>query len=133
MSDPERQRIRDRKRRTLEQAMTEQEPERPGEPIPVADSKHLESLVNTHAVVLVDCYADWCGPCKMIEPTIEAIAADSEAVVAKLDVDRHTQIAQELGVRGVPTLLLYAGGEAVERFVGVQDRGTLEDAIAAHA
>ncbi len=69
----------------------------------------------------------------MMEPTIEALAAETDAAVAKVDVDAYQQIAQQLGARGVPTLVLYADGQPVERMVGVQDRGTLEGLIEQHA
>ena len=80
-------------------------------------------------MVLVDCYAEWCGPCRMMEPTIEAFAAESDAAVAKVDVDTHQQLAGQLGVRGVPTLVLYVDGIPTERLVGAQDRATLDELL----
>jgi thioredoxin 1 len=65
----------------------------------------------------------------MMEPTIAALASDADAAVAKVDVDANPEIAQQLGARSIPTLLVYAGGEAVDRFTGAQDRATLESAI----
>jgi len=67
--------------------------------------------------VLVDFYADWRGPCEAMEPTIEAIAAETEAVVAKVDIGTHRGPAASVNVRGVPTLVLHADGEPVERRV----------------
>ncbi|WP_254768604.1 thioredoxin family protein [Salinilacihabitans rarus] len=135
--DEERERIREQKKRELmnrleggdgsEAAATDAGA--PDEPIPIEGGDHLESVVETHGVVLVDCYADWCGPCQMLEPTVEALAAETDAAVAKVDVDAHQTLARQLGVQGVPTLVLYADGEPVERLVGVQDRGTLEGLI----
>jgi len=69
----------------------------------------------------------------MMEPTIEALAAESDAAIAKVDVDANQAVAQQLGARSIPTLVLFAGGEAVDRFVGAQDRATLESAINEHA
>lgn len=83
--------------------------------------------------MLVDCYADWCGPCRMLEPTIEALAAETGAAVAKVDVDAHQRLAQQLGARSVPTLVLYADGEPVERLLGAQDRATLDGLIDRHS
>lgn len=99
--------------------------EGPSEPIYVEGQSHLEELIATHDVLLVDFYADWCGPCKMLEPTVAEIAADTTAAVAKVDVDAHGNIAADYRVQGVPTLYLFANGESVERLVGVQDPGTL--------
>jgi len=143
----ERERIRERKRRELEARLGDGEAldgsagtetgeggaATPGEPIHVNGPDELQRTVDEHDVVLVDCYADWCGPCQMMEPTIEALAAETDAAIAKVDVDANQAVAQQLGARSIPTLVLYAGGEAVDRFVGAQDRATLESAIDEHA
>ncbi|WP_432508467.1 thioredoxin [Halorubrum ezzemoulense] len=143
----ERERIREQKRRELEARLgdgdaldegagTETGDGRaatPDEPIHVNGPDELQRTVDEHDVVLVDCYADWCGPCQMMEPTIEALAAESDAAIAKVDVDANQAVAQQLGARSIPTLVLFAGGEAVDRFVGAQDRATLESAINEHA
>ena len=132
MSDPEteRERIREQKRKELMEQRGEgnsgSDSTAPDEPVEIEGEDHLNSVVTDHDVVLVDCYADWCGPCQMMEPAIEGVAADSDAAVAKVDVDRHQQLAGQLGVQGVPTLVLYVDGEPAERLVGAQDRGTLD-------
>ncbi|OAQ54309.1 thiol reductase thioredoxin [Natrinema mahii] len=140
--DDERQRIRERKKQELRErlenggsldAAADKAGETPDEPIAITGQGHLDEVVEEYDVVLVDCYADWCGPCQMLEPTIEALAAETDAAVAKVDVDAHQRIAQQLGARGVPTLVLYADGQPVERMVGAQDRGTLEGLIEQHA
>jgi len=100
-------------------------PEATGAPIHVEGADHLEELLADHDVVLVDYYADWCGPCKMLEPTVEEIAAETDAAVLKVDIDEHQDIARDAGVRSVPTLEFYKGGEAAERVVGVQDKSDL--------
>lgn len=99
------------------------------EPVHVGGEDHLTELVDDHDVVLVDFYADWCGPCQMIEPTVESVAEETTAAVAKVDVDRHQSLARQYQVQGVPTLLLFANGEAVERLVGMQDGGTLFELV----
>ncbi|QCJ48202.1 MULTISPECIES: thioredoxin [Haloprofundus] len=104
-------------------------PESAEKPVHVEDQSHLESLVAENDVVVVDYYADWCGPCKMLEPTLEELAAETDAVVAKLDIDEHQQLAQSAGVRSVPTLEFYANGEAAERVVGVQEKSSLESMV----
>jgi thioredoxin 1 len=147
----EREQIRERKRRQLRERLEGGDardgaagsdadgagdagvPEAPTDPVDVSGPEALQTLVDEHDVVLVDCYADWCGPCQMMEPTVEALASETDAVVAKVDVDANQGLAQQLGARGVPTFVLYADGQPVDRFVGAQDRTTLEGAITSAA
>jgi len=107
--------------------------ERPEAPVHVEGADHLERVTDEHDVVLVDFYADWCGPCKMVEPVVEALHEDGTAVVAKVDIDQHQALAQAENVRGVPTMLLYVDGEPVERVVGAKDKNALESLIGQHA
>jgi thioredoxin 1 len=104
-------------------------PESPAEPVHVESEAHLDELVADHDVVLADFYADWCGPCKMLEPTLEEIAAETTAVVAKVDVDELQSLAGAYGVRGVPTVVLFAGGEQVEQMTGVREKHFYVDLI----
>lgn len=99
------------------------------EPVHVDGPEAFESAINTHDVVLVDFYADWCGPCKMLAPTLEEIAEETTATIVKVDVDANQQLAAEHGVRSIPTLKLYAGGELVEEMVGVQEKERLVELI----
>ena len=105
----------------------------PEDPVHVEGAAHLEELVSDHRVVLVDFYADWCGPCKMLAPTVETIAAETAATVAKVDIDAHQQVATDYGVQGVPTLSLFVDGEPTERMVGVQQESELRSLVEAHA
>lgn len=123
-SDDELDEIRDEKREKLTA-----ETETADEPVHVEGDDHLQQLVDDNDIVLADFYADWCGPCKMLEPTVEQLADETDAVVAKVDIDQHQAIAQDYRVQGVPTLYLFADGEAVEQMVGVQDKATLESKI----
>ncbi|NPV27752.1 MAG: thioredoxin [Firmicutes bacterium] len=77
--------------------------------------------------VLVDFWAAWCGPCKMIAPVIDEIANDyaGRLVVGKLNVDENRQTAQEYGIMGIPTLLLFKGGQPVERIIGYKSKSEL--------
>ncbi|ADB63040.1 thioredoxin (plasmid) [Haloterrigena turkmenica DSM 5511] len=99
------------------------------EPIYIDGRSHLEDVTTTHDVVLVDFYADWCGPCQMLNPVLERLAGTTEAVIAKVDVDEHQQLAGSFGVRGVPTLVLFAGGEQVEQQSGALPEDRLRSLI----
>lgn len=101
----------------------------PTDPIHIEGRSQLMDTTETHGVVLVDFYADWCGPCKMIEPVVEEIAAETDAAVAKVDIDANQRLATEFSVRGVPTLILFADGEPVEQLVGMQNKAALIDVI----
>ncbi len=101
----------------------------PTDPVHVDGESALEEAVDDYDVVLVDFYADWCGPCKMIEPAVETIAAGTSAAVAKVDVDANQGLAAAYGVRGVPTLVLFADGEQVEEVVGVQSEAELRSLV----
>jgi thioredoxin 1 len=101
----------------------------PTEPIHVDGQAELDELVAEYEVVLADFYADWCGPCQMLEPVVETLAAETDAAVAKVDVDANQQLAAAYGVRGVPTLVLFAGGEKVEEVVGVQPEEQLRSLV----
>ncbi|PAU82987.1 thioredoxin [Halorubrum salipaludis] len=103
----------------------------PAEPIQLTDPDAFDDYV-AEGVVLVDFYADWCGPCQMMEPAVEAVASDTDATVLKIDVDEHQGLAGEYGVQSIPTLLVFAGGELAERMVGAQTEDALADSIAEH-
>jgi len=98
-------------------------------PVHVGGADELDDLVAEHDVVVADFYADWCGPCRALEPMVERLAAETDAVVAKVDVDVHQRLATEYGVRGVPTLVVFAGGEQADRTVGVPAESTLRSLV----
>ncbi|MFB6307916.1 MAG: thioredoxin [Haloarculaceae archaeon] len=120
--------IREQKKEELEAKVTA-----PDEPIHVDGEDHFEDVIGDYPLVLVDFYADWCGPCKMLEPIVEDIAAETAATVAKVDIDAHQMLARKHNVQGVPTLYLFADGEEVERLVGVQDRDELTTLVEKYA
>jgi thioredoxin 1 len=85
------------------------------------DSNFEEQILNAELPALVDLWAPWCAPCRMIAPAIEELAAeyDGKAVVGKLNVDENPVIARKYGVTSIPTLLFFKGGDVVDQMVGV--------------
>ncbi len=82
------------------------------------------STLKENDVVLVDFYADWCGPCKALHPSLESLAADFEgkAVIAKVNVDTESEISSDFGIRSIPALLYFKKGELVTKQVGLQSK-----------
>ncbi len=84
-----------------------------------------------HGVYLVDFYADWCGPCRMMTPVLEKVAKEvkGKATIGKLDIDKAQKIASEFQVTSIPTLILYKEGKEVGRLVGLRDAATVKNFI----
>ena len=104
----------------------------PAEPIQLGNPDEFDDVVDDYDVVLVDFYADWCGPCKMMEPAIEALAEESDAAVLKVDVDQFQSLAGQYQVQGIPTMLVFADGEIAERMVGAQTGDSLSQTVTAY-
>lgn len=101
--------------------------------VEVTDANFQNEVMNASEPVLVDFWATWCGPCRMIAPTIEELASDFEgrAKVAKLDVDNNPQTAMQFGVRSIPTLLFFKDGQVVDQLVGAAPKKALAQKLEA--
>ena len=89
-------------------------------PIPLNDETFARTIAESEVPVLVDFYADWCGPCKVMAPSVDQLAAENQGrlLVAKLDTDRAPQTAQSFNIRGIPTTILFRDGKEVNRLTG---------------
>jgi thioredoxin 1 len=98
------------------------------EPVQVSDTSFDSEVIKAEVPVLVDFWAEWCQPCKMLAPIVADLAQEygSRVKVAKLDVDANPNIAGKFGVMSIPTLILFKGGEAVQRLVGYQPKSALK-------
>jgi thioredoxin 1 len=103
-----------------------------GKTIELTDA-NFDQIIASDKPVLVDFWAEWCGPCKMIGPVVEELAGDYEgkAVVAKLNVDENPQTAAKFGIRSIPTLLVFKGGQIVDKQVGAVPKSVLNQKLAA--
>jgi thioredoxin 1 len=95
------------------------------------DGTFDEEVLKSATPVLVDFWATWCGPCKVIAPTVEEIAREykGKIKVAKLDVDHHQAVPQKYGIRSIPTLLVFKGGRVVDTIIGSVPKSKLVDAL----
>jgi thioredoxin 1 len=97
----------------------------------VSDDTFESTIINAQSPALVDFWATWCGPCRIIAPHVEALADEyaGKAVVAKLDVDTNRDTAIKYGIQSIPTLLFFKGGKVVDRLVGAVDKRALKEKL----
>lgn len=93
----------------------------------LTEANFEELVINSDKPVLVDFWAEWCGPCRMVGPIVEELAKeyDGKAVIGKVNVDEHGGISMKYGIRNIPTLLVFKNGEVVDKQVGVAPKTAL--------
>lgn len=98
----------------------------------VTGTNFQDEVLKSDTPVLVDFWAEWCGPCKMLEPLVDELAVkyDGKMRVGKLDVDMQPDISEQFGIQGIPTLILFKGGQPVQQIVGFRSRDQLDAAVA---
>jgi thioredoxin 1 len=99
--------------------------------VAVQDASFKTEVLESSVPVLVDFWATWCAPCRAIAPALDELASQykGRVKIAKVDVDESQQVAQQFGIRSIPTLLMFKGGKVVDQVVGAVPKAKLEDAI----
>ena len=97
----------------------------------VTDDTFEAEIVNSNIPAMVDFWAAWCGPCKMVAPVVEELAQeyDGKIKIAKMDVDQNRQTPAKFGIRNIPTLILFKGGEVAQTIIGAQPKSSIEQEL----
>ena len=97
----------------------------------VTDENFNAEIINSDLPALVDFWAEWCGPCRMVSPVVEELANDykGKIKVAKMDVDQNRDTPTRFGIRNIPTLIFFKGGEVTQTIIGVQPKSHIEEEI----
>ncbi len=100
-------------------------------PITITDENFKTEVLSSDIPVLVDFWAEWCGPCKMIAPSVEELAEEYEGKIkiGKLDIDSNQNVASEYGIRSIPSLLIFKNGQVVDQIVGAVPKNQIQSKI----
>ncbi|MDB9823381.1 thioredoxin [Deltaproteobacteria bacterium] len=102
-----------------------------GNILEVSDDSFDLEIIDSDLPAVVDFWAEWCGPCKMVGPVVEELAVEYEGKIkiAKMDVDKNRQTPAKFGIRNIPTLILFKGGEVVNTIIGAQPKSSIEEEL----
>lgn len=97
----------------------------------ITDENFDEEIINSELPAMVDFWAEWCGPCRMVGPMVEELAKEYEGKikVAKMDVDKNRETPTRFGIRNIPTLILFKGGEVAHTIIGAQPKTSIEEEL----
>lgn len=105
----------------------------PGVPVDITDQSFEGEVLSNPGVVLVDCWAPWCGPCRMVAPVLEELASEyrGKVKVVKLDTDENPKTAMKYNIRSIPTMLIFKGGDHIDTLVGALPKQEIEKKLVA--
>lgn len=103
-------------------------------PVTLTDDNFQEEVLKSDKPVLVDFWAEWCGPCRMVAPIVEELAQEynGSLKVGKVDVDANQKVSMQFGIRSIPTLLIFKGGRVVEQVIGAVPKRALTEKVSRH-
>lgn len=103
-------------------------------PVTLTDDNFQNEVLSSDKPVLVDFWAEWCGPCKMVAPVVEELAKEYDGTlkVGKVDVDANQKVSMQFGIRSIPTLLIFKGGKVVDQVIGAVPKRALADKVSKH-
>ena len=129
-SDPELERIRAKKMAEIIESAKERKVSVPVE----VNEKNFREMVDKYPLVVIDCWAAWCGPCRMVSPVIDELAEEyaGEVVFGKLNVDENPELAKRFNIMGIPTILFIKNGQEADRLIGAAPKLLIENKLKRH-
>lgn len=100
-----------------------------GKVLTLNNANFKNEVIDKKGIVLVDFWADWCGPCKMLAPILEELSGETEAVIGKVNVDESGDLAGEYGIRSIPTMIIFKDGVKIDQIVGLRQKSELQEKL----